>query len=129
MFSDDIGEEIKGENDITSPLLDSVKDKIRNPKDKAVVKKSSLVKTKSSANNAKKGGKKKKAKGNEFNIPKAIPDQVEKPLHLFLPDRGQMQRMIVRAMEMKDDVYPEFEQIRPWIEQSQPLNADLDIEC
>lgn len=65
--------------------------------------------------------KKSKVKKDEIApIEWPIPTHGIKPMNLFMPNRGQMQRMITRIMVAKekgDLIAPEYEEIRPWIKQ------------
>lgn len=64
----------------------------------------------------KKGGKKKKAKEKDIDLDWAIPEGVTRGLNLFLPDRRTMQRLVMRASNLKpDEDEPYCEEVRPWV--------------
>ena len=64
---------------------------------------------------ARKAAKKKKPKEAEIDVDWAIPEGVTRGLNLFLPDRGTMQRLVLRAAALKEtEDEPLCEMVRPW---------------
>ena len=70
----------------------------------------------STASPGKKGAKKKKVKDDKDEIEWTIPEgKGGKPMNIFMPDRAVMQRLVMRASNLKDSEEPVCEEVRPWM--------------
>lgn len=81
----------------------------------APVKKPAARDTAGSPSSVKKG-KKKKVKEATFDVPRALPVDVDRS-DRFLPTRAVMQRLVMRAATMKEkdkDGEPACQDVRPW---------------